>query len=68
MKTQASKNYSDTADELVMRFKKILDEKPELKTETNAFEFFKHGLDVKDLQPSLFQAQRALVKAKSLNP
>ena len=61
-----SQQYSHTADELTLRFKVIIDSNPELKNETDLFKFFAYGLNVKDLQPSLFQAQWALQKAKQI--
>ncbi len=65
MKTIQS-DYEAIADVLTLRFKKIIEDNPDLVTQTDPFIFFKHGLKVDDLQPSLFQAQWSLAKAKSL--
>lgn len=56
--------YEDVSDVLFLRFKDILIKKPELKSCDNPFDFFKHGLKVDDIEPTLFQAQCALAKAK----
>ncbi len=60
-------NYSQTADELVNRIVALIPENLnilELDSPWNLFEV--NGFKCDDIGPSLFQAQRALAKAKSV--
>lgn len=53
--------YEDTARSLLTRFRKVAEEHPqEVRDIDSAFDMFKLGLDVGDLQPSLGQANACL--------
>ncbi len=58
-------NYTNTADELSVRFEKILKSNPKLMDEKDPFKFFDHGLNMKGIEPTYAQACWALSHAKN---
>ncbi len=60
-------NYENTANELVDRILKLIPKNPQILEITDVFKLFKiSGFKCDDLDPTLYQAQWALAKAKSI--